>query len=208
MEERSVYPLTFEPGTSWEYGTNIDWAGKVVEHFSGETLDDYFQKYICAPLGIKDITFWPEKHPGMEARLAKLTIRPDPNGQVVDYNGGFITDGAKDCFGGHGGYGDLSQYVEILQSLLSDDERLLKKATAASMFKPQLPSEESRRELSRQVAHPDATFIGEFKDTGDYDWGLGGLLVGSDAPGWRKKGRMIWSGLPNLFWVSSPRGKR
>ena len=31
---RAVAPLTplmFEPGTRWQYGTSVDWAGKLVE---------------------------------------------------------------------------------------------------------------------------------------------------------------------------------
>lgn len=205
FEERIVQPLTYEPGTSWEYGTNIDWAGKVVEHFSGQSLDEYFQKNICEPLGIRDLTFWIDKHPDMKARQAKMTIRsgyPKPTGSAVDYNGPLITDGLKECYGGHGGFADLSQYLEIPFSLLADDEKLLKKDTVAEMFRPQLISEDAKHILSKEVSKPDTLFIGEFPDTDDYDHGLGGLLIGRSIPGWRNKGRMTWSGLPNLFWVS------
>jgi CubicO group peptidase (beta-lactamase class C family) len=40
----------FEPGTRWQYGTNIDWVGKIVETVSGERLDLYFRKHILGPL--------------------------------------------------------------------------------------------------------------------------------------------------------------
>lgn len=36
-------PLNAEPGTRWEYGTAIDWAGLVVENVSGKDLDTYFK---------------------------------------------------------------------------------------------------------------------------------------------------------------------
>ncbi|KAL1303759.1 hypothetical protein AAFC00_007100 [Neodothiora populina] len=203
FEERIVQPLAFQPGTSWEYGTGIDWVGRIVENLSGQSLDEYAKVNILAPLGIKDFTFWIDKHPDMKSRLAKMTIRsgyPKPTGPAADYNGPLITDGLKDCFGGHGGFGDLSQYIEILYSLLVDDEKLLKKSTTAQLFSPQLSAEESKRTLSHETGKKDSLFIGEFLDTGDYDWGLGGLLIGQDLPGWRRKGRMIWSGLPNVFW--------
>ena len=32
-------PLLFDPGERWEYGINIDWAGKVVEAVSGQKLE-------------------------------------------------------------------------------------------------------------------------------------------------------------------------
>jgi len=44
----------FEPGTRWEYGTNIDWTGRLVEAVSGETLEAYFQRNILQPLGMND----------------------------------------------------------------------------------------------------------------------------------------------------------
>src|SRR6516162_2908974 len=50
-------PLIFEPGTRWQYGTGLDWAGKLVETVSGQTLEAYFQTNILQPLGMKDTSF-------------------------------------------------------------------------------------------------------------------------------------------------------
>src|SRR5262249_52559669 len=52
-----VTPLMFDPGTRWQYGTGIDFAGKLVEGVSGMTLEDYFQKNIFGPLGMTDTSF-------------------------------------------------------------------------------------------------------------------------------------------------------
>ncbi len=55
-------PLVFEPGTGWQYGTSVDWAGRLVESVSGLTLEQYFQRNILQPLGMKDTTFvFPEE---------------------------------------------------------------------------------------------------------------------------------------------------
>ena len=35
--------LAFDPGASWEYGIGIDWAGRIVENVSGQTLEAYFK---------------------------------------------------------------------------------------------------------------------------------------------------------------------
>src|ERR1700749_2711716 len=45
-------PLTFDPGERWQYGINIDWAGKAVEAISGKTLDAYLKDHIFTPLGM------------------------------------------------------------------------------------------------------------------------------------------------------------
>ena len=31
-------PLLFDPGTRWEYGTNVDWVGQVIEGITGQRL--------------------------------------------------------------------------------------------------------------------------------------------------------------------------
>ena len=52
-----VTPLSFEPGARWQYGTGVDWTGRLVEKISGMTLDAYLQKNIVGPLGMTDTTF-------------------------------------------------------------------------------------------------------------------------------------------------------
>ena len=41
---RSARRWSFDPGDSWEYGINIDWAGRLVEAISGQPLDAYFRE--------------------------------------------------------------------------------------------------------------------------------------------------------------------
>ena len=53
-------PLAFEPGERWEYGINIDWAGRMVETVSGQDLDAYMREHIFAPLGMRDTGFMPD----------------------------------------------------------------------------------------------------------------------------------------------------
>ena len=50
-------PLAFEPGTQWDYGIGIDWAGKMVEQVSGMTLGAYFAEHLTGPLGMSDTAF-------------------------------------------------------------------------------------------------------------------------------------------------------
>ena len=197
-------PLLYEPGTKWLYGTALDWAGKLIERVTGETLEEYMKKNIWTPLGITDITFWPSEREGMTERVAGMSIR-DANGSgKFVHEGPAInsTKGFKDCFGGYGAYASMPDYFKILMSLLLDDEKVLKKETTKMMFEPQL-SEESREAQKKLWTDPANTklFVGEFPPTVGLDWGLGGLLIRDGTEGWRRKDTLVWSGLPNLFWV-------
>src|SRR5215831_6263820 len=50
-------PLAFDPGDRWEYGINIDFAGKAVEAVSGQRLNVYLREHIFQQLGMKDTDF-------------------------------------------------------------------------------------------------------------------------------------------------------
>ena len=84
-------PLQFEPGTLWEYSLCHDVLGALVEVLTGQTLEQYIQENICAPLGLKDMTFHPTA-----AQLARLA-------PVYDYDmetrSASMTDGMKIALG-------------------------------------------------------------------------------------------------------------
>jgi len=50
-------PLAFDPGTQWEYGIGIDWAGILIERVTGMTLGAYFADHLTGPLGMNDTAF-------------------------------------------------------------------------------------------------------------------------------------------------------
>lgn len=66
-------PLVNQPGEQWEYGINIDWAGQLVERVSGLRLNDYFQKHIFEPMGVKNINMFPTEE--MKKQLAWMHAR-------------------------------------------------------------------------------------------------------------------------------------
>jgi methyl acetate hydrolase len=107
-------PLIFEPGTRWQYGTGLDWTGKLVEKVSGLSLEDYFQRNILQPLGMKDTSFIvrPEKFD----RLASL-YRRQPDGTLKE-------DPRKPppppkAFNGGGGLSSTApDYVRFMQMIL------------------------------------------------------------------------------------------
>ena len=66
-------PLAFDPGDRWEYGINIDFAGKMVEKVSGERLESYFREHIFTPLGMADTSF--KLSPSQRERLVAMHAR-------------------------------------------------------------------------------------------------------------------------------------
>ena len=66
----AMTPLTYEPGTKYVYSNaGINTAGRIIEVVSGMPYEDFMQKRLFDPLGMKDTTFWPT--PAQVKRLAK-----------------------------------------------------------------------------------------------------------------------------------------
>lgn len=73
----AMTPLHSEPGTKWVYSNaGINTAGRIVEVVSKMPFEDFLQKRLFDPLGMKDTTFWPNA-PQLK-RLA-TTYKPGPN---------------------------------------------------------------------------------------------------------------------------------
>jgi CubicO group peptidase (beta-lactamase class C family) len=214
MMERIQMPLLFEPGTSWMYGASTDWAGVLTARLNKITLEEYMQKNIWDPLGIKNITFHNELKPDVKKNKVKLTYRggidnpqlglPADTGKPVVWTDDLVYDDPipiGDEFGGQGGIGSAFEYSKILTSILINDSKLLKPATVDLMFTPQL-SDAPRAALGE--------FLGAelWKDTfasqpagAKLDWGLAGCLTFDDKPTGRRAGTLTWSGLTNLLWT-------
>src|SRR5258705_1571591 len=57
MKALGKLPLSFQPGTKWQYGLNSDLLGCLIEVISGMNLEDFLRKNIFEPLGMKDTYF-------------------------------------------------------------------------------------------------------------------------------------------------------
>ncbi|ETS79418.1 hypothetical protein PFICI_09271 [Pestalotiopsis fici W106-1] len=197
IDERFDQPLLYEPGEGWAYSSSIDRAGQLVEKISGTTLEAYFQTHIFAPLGIRTGTFWPD--PSLDDRRSAVSFRDAETGRAVQRPGATtLVSGTVECFGGQGVHMSTEDYMRVLASLLHDDGALLRPDTAALMFTPQL-SRPSKRALLEAMEDPSWA-VGHFPLTGEYDWGLGGILVDGHSHEFRKKGALMWGGAANLTW--------
>jgi len=126
-------PLMFDPGERWEYGINIDWAGRLVEEASGQKLDAYCREHIFAPLGMIDTGF--VASPEQRARQAVVHQR-EADGSLTPQP--LETPIEREFLAGGGGlYSTASDYLAFLEALLEDGtvrgQQILKPETVALM---------------------------------------------------------------------------
>ncbi|KXS95662.1 hypothetical protein AC578_6251 [Pseudocercospora eumusae] len=199
VAERFDFPMTFEPGTSWEYSPGLDWAGLLLHRLTGLTLEEFEKKYFWDPLGITGLTFWPSEE-AKKTKQADLVIRGDdgkfsPNGTTPTLN-----TFSKECFGGHGMYAVIPDYLKVLRSLLANDGKLLNPSSVDELFKPQLGTD-SEKHLNSFVQAWHTMIPGDFNPKIHVQYALGGIVFMEDDVGRRKKGTLSWGGLYNPFWI-------
>ena len=70
VKSPAMSPLMFEPDSKYQYSNaGINTAGRIIEVVSGMSYEDFMDKRLFEPLGMKDTTFWPDDE--QVSRLAK-----------------------------------------------------------------------------------------------------------------------------------------
>ena len=197
-------PLLFDPGERWEYGINIDWAGKMVETVSGQKLGDYMQANIFAPLGMTSTAF--KITPDMRSRLAKIHQRGDDDSfEALDLE---LPQEPEFEMGGGGLYSTVGDYARFIRMILNkgsaDGQQVLKPETVEMMSRNQMG--DCRVSMLKTVAPPlsnDAEFFPGMPKT----WGLSFMINEEDAPTGRPAGSLAWAGLANsYYWIDPKNG--
>lgn len=197
-------PLQFDPGEKWEYGTNIDWAGQVVEGVTGKRLGEVFQTRIFDPLGIKDMTF--ELNDGLRSRLAGMHARgADGSLTPMEFE---LTDTPEVHMGGHGLYGTVGDYMKFIRMWLNDGMgphgRVLKPETVAMAEKNHLGDKKIGM-LPGVI--PSLSNDAEFFPGLSKSWSYSFMVNDAEAPTGRPAGALGWAGLANLFyWIDRTNG--
>lgn len=198
-------PLLFDPGTKWEYGSNVDWAGQVVEGITGQRLGDVFARRIFEPCGISDMTFAIDdarrsRVAGMHARGADGSLTPMefelPSPPDVD-------------FGGHGLYGTVGDYMKFIRMWLNDGQ-----GEHGQVLKPETVTMAVQRHLAENLevtalpgVIPSLSNDAEYWPGLPKSWSLPFMVNDEQAPTGRPAGGQGWAGLANLFyWVDRSNG--
>jgi CubicO group peptidase (beta-lactamase class C family) len=189
-------PLLFDPGEAWEYGINIDWAGKMIEAVSGKKLGQYLKENVFDPLKMTSTAF--KITPDMRARLSGVHLRG--------------ADGALSLFpfeipqepefemGGGGLYGTVGDYLKFLRMILNNGqlggERILSPESVASLGVNQMGD---CRVYNLKAAIP-LTNDAEFFPGQQKSWSLAFQINHEPAPTGRPAGGLMWAGLANSYY--------
>jgi methyl acetate hydrolase len=198
-------PLLFDPGEQWEYGTNVDWAGQVVEGVTGKRLGEVMQERIFAPLGMTNTAF--SLTPNMRARLARLHQR-EADGSLTPLSDFELPQDPEVHMGGHGLYSTVGDYCRFIRMWLNDGAgesgRVLKRETVLEAEKNGLGDKKIKM-LPGVIA--SLSYDAEFFPGMPKSWGLTFMINDLDAPTGRPAGALGWAGLANLFfWIDRKNG--
>ena len=198
-------PLLFDPGERWEYGSNIDWAGQVVEAIAGKRLGEVMQERIFAPLGMKDTAF--TMTPAMRARLARIHQR-EADGSLTPLPDLELPQQPDIHMGGHGLYATVGDYCRFIRMWLNDGMgehgRVLKPETVHAAEKNGLGDKKIKM-LPGVI--PTLSNNAEFFPGLSKSWALTFMVNDEPAPTGRPAGALGWAGLANLFyWIDRKNG--
>ncbi|UGY29601.1 beta-lactamase family protein [Bradyrhizobium septentrionale] len=194
-----LMPLAFDPGTRWEYGINIDWAGQMVERVSGQSLEDYFRDHIFKPVGMIDTGFILTD--SQKGRLAGMHAR-QPDGALKQIN--FQMEQKPEFFMGGGGlYSTAPDYLKFTQMFVRDGRingaQVLRPETVAAMRKNQLGN---LKVHVLKTADPSLSNDAEFFPGMPKGWSYGFMLNDKTAATGRSAGSLAWAGLANTYyWI-------
>jgi CubicO group peptidase (beta-lactamase class C family) len=191
-------PLAFEPGDRWEYGINIDFAGKMVEKVSGERLESYFHEHIFGPLGMADTSF--KLSPSQRARLVAMHARGADGLKPIEFE---MPQEPEFFMGGGGLYSTGPDYLKFVRMFLNrgslDGKTVLRPETVAMMGKNQIGDVNV---VVLKSVLPESSLDAEFFPGMVKKWGLGFMINTETAPTGRSAGSLAWAGLANTyFWI-------
>lgn len=198
-------PLLFDPGEKWEYGSNIDWVGQVVEGVRGKRLGAVMRERVFDPLGMEEIGF--TRTPAMKARTASIHARGgDGSLTPLDFA---LPDEPEIDMGGHGLYATIGDYMKFIRMWLNDgagpNGRVLAPETVGWAVKNGLQAHQKVGMLPGVIAtlSNDAEFFPGLAKGWSYTF----MTVEEEAPTGRPAGAIGWAGLANSFyWIDRANG--
>jgi len=200
VEAQAKLPLSFQPGTEFEYHVGYPVIGVVIETIVGKTLEKFYQERIFRPLGMKDTSFYLPKRklnrfpacyqPKREGREWKLAIveRAETSEKVK---------GPKVYFGAGGDMGGIlstvADYARFAQMLLNGGEldgvRILGRKTVELMT----------------ASHTGNIFIPMLGHGFGFGMGVGVHTGGRWAPRIRSVGAYGWGGAAGTTYFADPK---
>jgi methyl acetate hydrolase len=192
-------PLLFDPGEEWEYGSNIDWAGQVVEAVTGRRLREVMQERVFDPLGMAETGFTLTEE--LRPRRVTMHQRQD-DGSLVPTD--FQLPEPEVDMGGHGLWSTVPNYLRFLRMWLNHG--------AAESGQAVLRPETVELAVTNQLGGlkvkglpgviPALSNDAEFFPGLSKSWCYAFMVNDEEAPTGRPAGSLAWAGLANLYyWI-------
>ena len=183
-ERLGTFPLHFQPGDHFLYGTSADVLGAVIEKASGMKFGEFLKKRIFEPLNMKDTDFYvPDEKMDRYATAYNHDITPYSGNNL-----GIRDDGRKNAFesGGAGIFSTIDDYANFARMLMNggtfEGKEILTEKTVRLMTGGQLqenPQKDmtdcwttlggfSYGNLMRIMKNPDKS--GMIARQGEYGW--------------------------------------
>jgi methyl acetate hydrolase len=199
-------PLLADPGERWEYGSNLDWAGQVVEGITGKRLGEVFAERICGPLGMHDTAF--DLRPDMRERMAFMHQR-QTDGTLTPMTEPVLPADPEVHMGGHGLWSTAPDYAKFIRMWLDDgagpDGPVLRPETVEMAVRNHLGDEHEVVMLPGVI--PELSNDAEFFPGQRKSWSLPFMRNEEVAPTGRPAGAQAWAGLANLYyWIDRETG--
>ncbi|MSR15870.1 MAG: class A beta-lactamase-related serine hydrolase [Gammaproteobacteria bacterium] len=197
-------PLLFDPGEAWEYGINIDWAGKMVERISGMPIGRYFQEQLFSPLKMTSTSF--KLSTDQRRRLVGMHAR-GPDGKVAPFPLEVQQEPEFEMSGG-ALYSTVHDYLRFMRMIMGegslDGVQVLRPETVAEMARNQIGDLHCGR---TQTVAPEVTNAADFFPGAPQGWGLSFVINKTAVPGGRAAGSLAWAGLSNAYyWIDLKNG--
>lgn len=174
-------PLQYQPGTRWHYSVSTDVLGRLIEVVSGMAFDEYLEKNLFGPLGMKDSGF--NIPPSKSDRLTSM-YAPDDDGSVRSGRAARARDYLQTTthFSGGGGLVSTTRdYLRFAQMLLNGGEldgvRILSRKTVELMSRNHLGEISMGMGMSGYgfglgfAVNQDPGLVGAIGSAGEYNWG-------------------------------------
>ena len=194
-------PRLFEAGTTFMYGTNTDWVGKVVEKISGLTLEQYFRKNISGPLEMNST--WYNLPKELQNRVVALKRRDFKTQKLIEEENVKVIK--KKTFSGGGGlYSSPEDYAKLIQCMLNEgslnDIKILEPQTFRIMNTKQLVD----FKIIHRLVENESTDITPRGTTDNFfdnydNWTLAWAY--EESSNIRPIGTSYWAGLFNTYYT-------
>jgi CubicO group peptidase (beta-lactamase class C family) len=202
VEAHAKLPLSFQPGTDWEYHVGYPVIGVIIEQVTGQTLEEFYQERIFQPLGMKDTSFYLDESKLERFSACYQTQYQDKGWCIRVHDRAESSEklkGPKVYFAAGGDMGGIlstaADYARFAQMLLNNGEldgvRLL-----------------GRKSVELMTANHTGNIYIPMTGRGfGFGLGVGVYLGGSGRPIMRSPGTYGWGGAAGTIFFVDPKEK-